>query len=117
MNLTGTIIQILPAREGVSQRTGNPWKIQEYVLETDEQYPRKVCFEVFGEERINYLNLQLYEKVTLEIDIESHEFNGRWFTSVKAISAARLTGGTAPSPTPQPTLQSAAQEDDGGIPF
>ena len=115
MNLTGTIIQVLPAREGVSQRTGNPWKIQEYVLETDEQYPRKVCFEVFGEERINYLNLQLYEKVTLDIDIESREFNGKWFTSVKAYSVVRPTATNNETPQDTNTL-SAAQEDDG-IPF
>ena len=51
MDIVGKIIQVLPVQEGIS-KTGNPWKVQSYVLETQEQYPRKVCFEIFGEDRI-----------------------------------------------------------------
>ena len=51
MEVVGKIIQVLPAQEGIG-RNGNPWKVQPYVLETLDQYPRKVHFEVFGEERI-----------------------------------------------------------------
>jgi ABC-type spermidine/putrescine transport system permease subunit II len=47
MELSGKIIAVLPAREGVS-KSGNPWKTQEYVLETHDQYPRKMCFNLFG---------------------------------------------------------------------
>ena len=48
MELTGKIIAVLPAQSGTSNRTGNPWMSQEYVLETHDQYPRKCCFRVFG---------------------------------------------------------------------
>ena len=48
MEITGKIIAVLPERGGVSQRTGSEWKVQEYVLETQEQYPRKMCFDVMA---------------------------------------------------------------------
>ena len=84
MEIVGKIIQVLPAQEGVSKTTGNPWKIQSYVLETQEQYPRKVCFEIFGEDKIKNNPCQLDDLVTVSFDIESREFNGRWYTSIRA---------------------------------
>ena len=49
MDLTGKIIAVLPASSGVSQRTGNSWMSQDYVIEVPGQYPRKCLFRVFGE--------------------------------------------------------------------
>ena len=83
MDIVGKIIQVLPLQEGVS-KTGNPWKGQSYVLETQEQYPRKVCFEIFGEERIKNNPCNIDDLVTVSFDIESREFNGRWYTSIRA---------------------------------
>ena len=65
-------------------RNGNPWKVQPYVLETLDQYPRKVHFEVFGEDRIKQNPCELDQLVTVSFDIESREFNGRWYTSIRA---------------------------------
>ncbi|MBQ5379314.1 MAG: DUF3127 domain-containing protein [Paludibacteraceae bacterium] len=83
MEVVGKIIQVLPAQEGVG-RNGNPWKVQPYVLETLDQYPRKVHFEVFGEERIKQNPCDIDQLVTVSFDIESREFNGRWYTSIRA---------------------------------
>ena len=83
MEIVGKIIQVLPAQEGVG-RNGNPWKVQPYVLETLDQYPRKVHFEVFGEDRIKQNPCELDQLVTVSFDIESREFNGRWYTSIRA---------------------------------
>ena len=83
MEVVGKIIQVLPAQEGVG-RNGNPWKVQPYVLETLDQYPRKVHFEVFGEDRIKQNPCDLDQLVTVSFDIESREFNGRWYTSIRA---------------------------------
>ena len=85
MDVVGKIIQVLPAQEGVG-RNGNPWKVQPYVLETLDQYPRKVHFEVFGEDRIKQNPCELDQLVTVSFDIESREFNGRWYTSIRAWS-------------------------------
>ena len=83
MEIVGKIIQVLPAQEGIG-RNGNPWKVQPYVLETLDQYPRKVHFEVFGEERIKQNPCDIDQLVTVSFDIESREFNGRWYTSIRA---------------------------------
>ncbi|MBO7409042.1 MAG: DUF3127 domain-containing protein [Paludibacteraceae bacterium] len=84
MEIAGKIIQVLPAQEGVSKSTGNPWKLQSYILETLDQYPRRVCFEIFGEDRIKNNPCNVDDTVTVSFDLESREFNGRWYTSVRA---------------------------------
>ena len=83
MEVVGKITHVLPAQEGVG-RNGNPWKVQPYVLETLDQYPRKVHFEVFGEDRIKQNPCEIDQLVTVSFDIESREFNGRWYTSIRA---------------------------------
>ena len=65
MEITGKIIAALEPRGGVSQRTGNNWKMQEFVIETLEQYPRKCMFNVFGEDRLNEMNIQVGEVLTV----------------------------------------------------
>lgn len=98
MELIGKVIQILPLKEGVS-KAGNPWKLQEYILETlGTQYPRKVCVELFGD-NVDKFPLQVGQDVTASIDIESREFNGRWYTSVRAwnvLNGVQLAGAPAP---------------------
>lgn len=92
MEATGKIIAVLPARSGVSARTGNPWMTQEYVLETTEQYPKKIPFEVFSEDKIRQLNLQQGDAVTISFDIDGREWNGRWFPSIRCFNAIKLSG-------------------------
>ena len=102
MEVVGKIIQVLPAQEGVG-RNGNPWKVQPYVLETLDQYPRKVHFEVFGEDRIKQNPCDIDQLVTVSFDIESREFNGRWYTSIRAwrIQQGDVTqAGVAPAAAP-----------------
>ena len=98
MELIGKIIQILPLQEGVS-KAGNPWKKQEYILETlGTQYPRKVCFNLFGD-NVDKFPMQVGQDVTVSIDIESREFNGRWSTDVRAwnvLNGVQLAGAPAP---------------------
>ena len=89
MEIIGKIIAVLPAQGGVSQRTGNPWKSQDYVIETHDQYPKRCCFRVFGEEKINQFNIQLGEEMTVSFDIDSHEYQGRWFNDVRAWAVNR----------------------------
>lgn len=88
MEVVGKIIQVLPLQEGVG-RNGNPWKLQAYVLETLDQYPRKVHFEVFGEDRVKNNPAAMDQLVTVSFDIESREFNGRWYTSIRAWKIAQ----------------------------
>lgn len=107
MDIVGKIIQVLPEQSGMS-KTGNPWKVQSYVLETQEQYPRKVCFEIFGEDRIKNNPCKVDDVVTVSFDIESREFNGRWYTSIRAWRVQQGAVAAAPA-TAQPTVQPSAQ--------
>ena len=89
MELTGRIIAVLPANSGVSNRTGNPWMSQEYVIEVPGQYPRKCVFRLFGEDRIKQFNIQQGEDLTVQFDIDAHEYNGRWFNEIRAYNVVR----------------------------
>ena len=86
MDLTGKIIAVLPASSGVSQRTGNSWMSQDYVIEVPGQYPRKCLFRVFGEDRIKQFNIQMGQDYTVSFDIDAHEYQGRWFNDIRAYS-------------------------------
>lgn len=82
IKIYGTVQAVLPLQSGVS-KSGNEWKKQEYILETIEQYPRKVKFDLFGD-KVDQYPLQEGNVVTLYVNIESREFNGRWYTDVRA---------------------------------
>ncbi len=84
MDIQGKIINVLPERGGVSQRTGSEWKVASYVLETFEQYPRKMVFEVFGTDKIAQFNIQVGQSLTVSFDIDAREYNGRWYNTVRA---------------------------------
>ena len=86
MEITGKIIQILPEQSGESAR--GPWRKQEYVLETDGQYPKKICFMAWGD-KIDEFAIRETETVTAAINLESREYNGRWYTDVKAWKVSR----------------------------
>ena len=99
MEITGKIIAVLPERGGTS-KTGNEWKMQEYVLETHEQYPRKVCFNVFGADKIAQFNIQAGDELTVSFDINEREYNGRWYNDVRAWKVERGTIAAAPMDIP-----------------
>ena len=74
MEFTGKIIAILQPKGGVSKATGNEWKAQEFVIESHDQYPRKMCFEVFGADKIDQFNIQLGVELTVSFDIDSYQW-------------------------------------------
>ena len=122
MELSGKVIAVLEPRGGVS-KTGNAWKVQEYVIETHDQYPRKMCFDVFGEEKINQFNIQVGEELTVHFDIDAREWQGRWFNSIRAWKVDRATIQTdGPVPPvdavpfpPAPDFTQGDEKDD--LPF
>ena len=129
MELTGKIIAVLPANSGVSNRTGNPWMSQEYVIEVPGQYTRKCVFRIFGEDRIRQFNIQQGEDITVQFDIDAHEYNGRWFNEIRAYNVVRgqvpaaspgaaqfppAGGATAPFPPAQEPASEGSADD---LPF
>ena len=100
---------------GVSQRSGNTWMKQEYVLEIPAQYPRRICFSLFGEDRIKQFNIQQGEQnVTIQFDIDAHEYNGRWFNEIRAYNVLRSVG---QQPYGQQSQPSAVSPQPSQSPF
>lgn len=79
--IKGKIIAILTIQTG--QGKNGTWRSQDYVLETADQYPKKVCFNLFGD-KIDQFPIAIDETVNISFDIESREYNGRWYTTVRA---------------------------------
>ena len=103
IKIYGTVQAALPLQSGTS-KNGNEWKKQEYILETIEQYPRKVKFDLFGD-KVDQYPLQQGNVVTLSVNIESREFNGRWYTDVRAWKVENgdtRAEGVAAAPAPSP---------------
>lgn len=102
MDISGKIIFASEPQGGVSQRSGTNWKSQDFVIETHDQYPRKCCFRVFGEDRLNQFNIQVGEELTVSIDIDAHEYNGRWFNDLRAWKVQRGVVNQAGAPVGVP---------------
>jgi hypothetical protein len=108
MEIEGKIIAAMPEQGGVSQRTGNAWKSQDFVIETIEQFPKKCVFRVFGAERLAQFNIQVGENLRVSFDIDAHEYQGRWFNDIRAwrvdrydpAAAQAAATGAQPMPTP-----------------
>jgi len=117
MDITGKIIQILPLQEGNGKN--GPWKKQDYVLETIEQYPKKVVFNLWtnGIEQYGYL-LGLHAVVKVFINLESREYNGKWYTDVRAwkVESVSSDTNTQSPPTYTPDFNTVPKEDDD-LPF
>jgi hypothetical protein len=80
MEISGTIIKLLPLQSGQSKNGG--WKKQDFILETEDQYPKKVCISAWGD-KIDQFQLAEGKKVKAAINIESREYNEKWYTDVK----------------------------------
>ena len=120
MEIKGKIIEILPEKSG--QSANGEWRKQEYVLETGSSYPKKICFMVWGD-KIGEFNLKQGENVEVSIDLESREYNGRWYTDVKAWRVNREDLGSYGADTSgnQDRIEkengTKLPLDDGDIPF
>ena len=111
MEISGKIIHDLGEMSGVS-KAGNSWKKHEYVLETKDSYPKQVHFDFFGE-RADQYPLSIGDDIKLSFDIESREYNGRWFTSIRGWKAEKADGAAvsqAPVQQAQPVSAAPAQQ-------
>lgn len=81
MELTAKLIQVLPVQSGVSKN--GEWKKQDIVVETDGQYPKKICISIWGDKASEAV-LQIGNILNISFDVESREYNSRWYTDVKA---------------------------------
>jgi Domain of unknown function (DUF3127) len=116
MDISGKIIQLLAAQTG-SGKNGQ-WKKQEFILETGDTYPKKICIAVWGD-KIDLASFKIGDALDVSFDVESREYNGKWYTDVKAwkVNAAKKQDGNkaAPAPPSEVYFDETPQGDD--LPF
>jgi hypothetical protein len=94
----GRLVQVLEEVSGVG-KTGNSWKKQSFVVELDgsSTYPKKVCLTAWGDKVDTLKRLTIGDRISAAFDVESREYQGRWYTDLKAwkidVEANRSTGG------------------------
>ena len=113
IEVEGVIIKEYPAKEGVSKSTNNPWKSQEFVLQTKDQYPRTCLFRVFGADRIQQFNLHEGDTVHVYLDINARAWQDRYFNDINCfrvdhIDPNALNGTTTAQPGVIPSAAPAA---------
>ena len=84
LEITGKLISKLPMQSGTSARTGSSWQKQEFVIETGDQFPKKICANLWGDKADQLNQYNIGDVVKVSFDLESREFNGKWYTDVKA---------------------------------
>lgn len=102
--IKGKIIHVGQVMSGVS-KAGKPWKKQEFALETDGQYPKKVAFSILND-KVDQSNIQMGQIVEIEVDASSREYQGKWFTELNAWRINNL--GMAQPVQQQPVYQQTA---------
>jgi hypothetical protein len=118
MEITGNVISILP--EVTGQGKNGTWRKQEFILESDGQYPKKVCIAMWGD-KIDQFALAVGDTVTASVDVESREYNQRWYTEVKTWKVEKAGSpqpGNTPGdfgPPPNPAFAPSSSDDD--LPF
>ena len=133
MAIIGKAITALPVKSGVSQRTGEQWQSREYVIETQEQYQNKICFEVFGTDKLKEFNIRSNDLIKVYFDISAREYNGKWYNSIRAWKVEHVnpqsqttettqvqTSAPVQAPAQAPATPVAAttkQESDDDLPF
>jgi hypothetical protein len=81
MQLTAKLTQLLPIQTGTGKN--GEWRKQDIIMETDGQFPKKICISIWGD-KINANQLIIGNKLTIDFDIESREYSGKWYTDIKA---------------------------------
>lgn len=123
MELKGLVTNILEKRSGTS-KAGNNWVSQDFVIEIDGggNYPRHLCFTVFGEDRIREFAINLGENISVEFEINAREWQGRWFNSINAYKVTHLNtqqnvAPTVPDfgPVPPPSISDAPAQNNGSF--
>lgn len=111
MQITATLLSLLPLQTGNGKN--GTWKKQDVVVETDGQYPKKICISIWGD-KIEESKLVPGNRLKIDFDVESREYNGRWYTDVKAWRVEVEGAGVSAAPVPGP-IDTPHPEDD--LPF
>jgi hypothetical protein len=115
MQLTAKLTQLLSIQTGTGKN--GEWKKQDIIVETDGQYPKNVCVSIWGD-KINEQQLTVGNTLTIDFDIESREFSGRWYTDLKAWKI-EVADQNTPSVNNLDNIEplDLSEKKDDGLPF
>ncbi len=119
--LEGKVVQLLAPQNGESSR--GAWKKQDFVIETSENYPKKISIVGFQDMADKVAEMKEGDDVKVAINIESREYNSRWYTDVKAWKIDKVNSGSSPAASAPPagmddvTGVSFTSEDSDDLPF
>ena len=113
MEIQVKIVNVLPVQTFTSSKTGNSYSKYTFVGETAGQYPKKIAFTVMGEDKFNGMGIVVDGTYTVSFDVESREWNGKWFTEASAWKAVRIDGAQGQQRAPQANT-SQVQENTSG---
>ena len=111
MAIKGTITHLLSMQSGVS-KSNKEWQKRDFVIETDGQYPKSICFSLWGDKAVNPL-LTIGNRVEVDFDAESREYNGRWYTELRCYNLSAL----APAPISAQESSGHFEDEQDGLPF
>ena len=118
MDITGTVVTILPEQR-FNGKNGEVVK-NFFILETKEQYPQKIKFEVFGEDKWKAMGVAVGQDVSVQFDIKGAEWQGKYFVNLQAWKVTAIGGGAQQQnnqPSPQQNQESPQNENDSNLPF
>lgn len=122
IEISGKLSQLLPLQTGTGKN--GEWKKQEFVIETDDQFPKKICMNLWGDKIDELKNVTIGQTINASVNIESREYNGRWYTDIKVwkldiASAGVGPQGGAPAITSDPEfINNLVTENEGDdLPF
>src|ERR1700726_4778711 len=115
MQITAKLVQLLPVQSGTGKN--GQWKKQDIIVETEATYPKKICVSVWGD-KIDASQLQPGNLLKIDFDVESREYNSRWYTDVKAWKIERATGSPSAGTDTPPKISSTVEtKEDDDLPF
>ncbi|HXA03174.1 MAG TPA: DUF3127 domain-containing protein [Cytophagaceae bacterium] len=112
LDITGKIVKILPEQTGAGKK--GTWIKQEFVIETAEQYPKKICCSAWGDKVDALKSFSMGDTIKVSFNLESREYNERWYTDVRAWKIESAEGGSSNA---APRTSPAAKKQDEGDPF
>ena len=115
LSIKGKLIRKLSVESGTS-KAGKEWKKQSFLFDTGAQYNPEICFQLFGEEKIDILTQHNEgDQVEVSFNLSSKEFNGRYFHNIDAWRIENIESRTNNIEDTPEFNTPASEEDD--LPF
>ena len=126
LEVSGKVFKILNEQKGTSA-AGKGWVKQDFVIETDDQYPKKIAVTAMGDKIVPVVKtLSVGQQVTIHINIESREYQDKWFSNINVWRVDKLDGNSVPtnntasestSTTKVSKSNVSPKDDDSDLPF